>query len=188
MGQAEQKILVQLSQLNAFTLEQAAFVTGTPEVVAVVQQMLRKNYFIHYHAQSRTYQLHTILKKCGKSAEFAQPGRDSGAQPPEWCVVSTAGKASGAINAYRRARNDDAILEIMEQKGATELLDQAPPLIIESFKAIPPWKSSAIPGLICPFCRSYLVVVDAERALELLEEAKAVYQKIPNLPNKNASW
>lgn len=184
MGQAEQKILVQLSQLNTFTLEQASFVTGAPEAAAVVQQMLRKNCFIHYHTQSRTYQLHTILKNVVNQqnllsqAEIQELNRQNGV----WYQRQE--KPLEAINAYRRAGNDDAILEIMEQKGATELLDQAPSLIIESFKAIPPWKRLSHPRAYLSFLCSYLVVVDAERALELLEEAKTVYRKNPNLPNK----
>lgn len=83
-----QKFLTELSVMDAFTGQQAGFVTGFSEAEETLRILLRENSFIAYDESRKVYEIHTvILDFLRKKQNFDEPQRKKlFCRLGQWCL------------------------------------------------------------------------------------------------------
>ncbi|MBP3886282.1 MAG: hypothetical protein J6F30_01315 [Cellulosilyticum sp.] len=169
------RLLLMLAPLDSFSLELGEYITQTPKVSDVIKDMLMKNCFISLIPQSKDYQFHTLFKHT-----LLDELRKSDIEEKEIynrCALwyKSQGVILTAIEYFDKARNDDAILDIMSQLGATEYMYIAPKLITNVFSHMSLEKKLSRPIGYLTFIQSYLLSTYSPKAYKLFDEAKAYY-------------
>ena len=183
LNEESKRILLMLAPLENFSLELGEYITGDRSVCEVVKEMMMKNCFINLIPQTKEYQFHTLFKYT-----LLEELRKSDIEEKE--ILNRCGqwyKMQGtlltAIDYFNKAGNEDAILDIMSQLGATEYIHIAPKLIINAFSHISLEKKLSRPIGYLAFIESYIVSTDCAEAHEMFYEAKDYYlahQEIDN--------
>lgn len=179
-----QKILMKLAPIDSFTLEQAAFITDNPIAHSVINELFKHNCFVNINSKTQEYHFHALFKYT-LIQEANKAGIDIGEsynRCAQWLLKQK--DFIGAIEYFSKAKQYDAILEVMSQYGATVYMDYVPSLIINIFEQMPLEKKLAYPIGYLTYIHSYYTYNFSHQGIRMLEEAKAYYERQENLPNK----
>lgn len=185
LDEEAQHILMMLAPVEKFTLEMGEYITEDKRVNEVIKDMLINNCFIHLTAQTKEYQFHTLfrhtlLEELRKTNLLEEEIYNKCAA---WYKMN--GNPLNAIEYYHKAKNNDAIFEMMSEMGATEYIDIAPKLISDIFRRMSLEEKLSHPIGYLTFIHSYLVSAQNEEAYRLLCEAKAYYEEHQEIENWN---
>lgn len=181
----EKKLLLVLSRLNSFSLEQAQFVTMQREVRDIITSLYEINCFVKFDSKSGEYSFHELLRnflnsefealKIDETSIFERQG--------DWCLA--AGNRIGAISAFSRSGDHEKILDIMSGRYASVLMNTAPFVIARAFKkmSLPTRLSNPIGYLT--YIYSYGVVIDIKKGTQMLQEAAYRYRNEKDMPDRD---
>lgn len=113
-------MLLRLSILDNFTVQQAVMVIGDPKVTQTISFLEKKNAFIQYDSQSGTYRLHNVLLDFLRE-KLAVSGMDVSSicyHAGKWYLEH--GEISTALDYYYRANK---IEELFEYLNSSNLID-----------------------------------------------------------------
>ena len=180
-----QSILMKVAPIDSFTLEQAVFIADDPLASIVINGLFKHNCFVNINAKTQEYHFHALFKYTlmeeAKKAELDI--KESYNRCGQWLLERK--DFVGAIEYFGRAKQYDAILDIMSQYGATAYMDYVPTLISNIFKQMPLEKKLAHPIGYLTYIHSYYAYHFSSEGRTMLNEARAYYEKQEDLPNKD---
>lgn len=169
-------ILMLLSPLDAFTIEQAVYVTRIEECSSLIPQMSVSIGFLEYNPNTGCYSVHDVLRAVVRS-EFEESSIDKNSlynRIGEWyesvnfCVY--------AIQYYDKGENINAIFRLIEQYKCTNLLERAPAVMENFFQKVDRNEAMSHPLVYLPYLWDMVLRTDISRCKERIEEAKAYYE------------
>ena len=184
-SEEEQRMLLILSKLNSFSLDQAQFVTMKWDVRDLIVSMYESNCFVKFDAKSKLYSFHEMLRLLLKE-EFEKADIDEGdifERQGDWCLAE--GNRLGAISAFSRCGDHEKVLDIMAGSHASSLMNVAPGAIIRAFNKISlPTKLSNPIGYLT-YIYSYSVIISTKKGSRMLDEARRYYSKMEDLSDRD---
>ncbi len=184
-NEEERRMLLVLSRLNSFTLEQAQFVTMRREVKDIITSMYESNCFVKYDPKAGVYSFHEMLRNLLRE-EFEKSEIDDSEifeRQGDWCLA--AGNRIGAISAFSKCGDHEKVLDIMSGRYATVLMNTAPFVIAKAFKKMDLETKLSNPIGYLTYIYSYGVIIDIKKGSKMLQEAARYYSKREDLPNKD---
>lgn len=174
----EKRLLIALSTLDSFTLQQAVYVTENSAAPGMVQKLSRDSSFIRFNERSQKYTMHNIfagylrglLEEQADQAEVLNLYRRSG----EWNISN--GFTLTGMKLLLKAKEYALILKEFEKPGITPVLDTASQDILKLFEQIPIDVKYHHPIGYLTYANFYLPKVDMEGGALLLSEIEAYYQ------------
>ncbi|MGI6711858.1 MAG: LuxR C-terminal-related transcriptional regulator [Bacillota bacterium] len=174
----EAEILMSLSVLDSFTLQQAVFVTGDISAAGLLQKLSDSNSFIHYDERTENYKMHNIfmnfLKKKLEEQPCATERKDLYKRSGEWYLEK--GDVLSGLRFLFKAEEYDLILIQFEKEGMTKVIDRAPRPIVELFKQIPLEVKYRHPIGYLVYAEFHLTSVDMGEGINLLDQIEQHYQ------------
>lgn len=175
------QILLKLSVLDSFSLDEAIFVTGNKKAGALIHRIADNNCFVRYDNKNGTYSIHAILKTTllelfavsdmEKAALFSRCG--------DWCARCD--RRIEAVNFYHRAGCYEKILDIYSLLRSAELMERAPHIIVNAFNDMDKKLKLSYPLAYITYIYSYMLAVDTIDGVNMLYEAKTIYEADNNL-------
>lgn len=184
-SEEEQRLLLLLSKLNSFSLDQAQFVTMKWEVHDLIVSMYESNCFVKFDAKSGLYSFHEMLRSLLRE-EAEKSGIDEGAvfeRQGDWCLAE--GNRLGAISAFSKCGDHEKVLDIMAGSYASSLMNVAPRVIIKAFNKIDLETKLSNPIGYLTYIYSYSVIISTKKGSRLLDEARRYYNKMKDLPDRD---
>ena len=184
-NEEEQRMLLILSKLNSFSLDQAQFVTMKREVKDLIVSMYESNCFVKFDAKAGVYSFHEMLRIL-LSEEFAKSeidDREIFERQGDWCLA--AGNRLGAISAFSKCGDHEKVLDIMAGSYASTLMNVAPRVITKAFEKMDLATRLSHPIGYLTYIYSYSVIISTRRGSKMLEEARSYYSRMKDLPDKN---
>lgn len=184
-NEEERRMLLVLSRLSNFTLDQAQFVTTKREVRDIIVSMHESNCFVKYDDKVGLYSFHEMLRIL-LAEEFEKSEIDDGEifeRQGDWCLA--AGNRIGAISAFSKCRDDEKILDIMSGRNASALMNTAPFVIAKAFKKMDLKTKLSNPIGYLTYIYSYGVIIDIKKGSKMLQEAARYYSQMEDLPDRN---
>ncbi len=184
-SEEERMLLLKISKLNSFTLDQAQFVTSKRAIRNVIIQLHESNCFIKFDQKTGVYSFHEMLRSLLLD-EFEKENvdeRDIYIRQGEWCVAS--GNRIEAIDAFSKARDHEQVLDIMSGRHASALMNTAPFVIAKAFKRMDFETKISNPIGYLTFIYSYGVIIDIKKGTKMLQEAASYYRRMEDLPERD---
>ncbi len=179
------QILLKLSMVNRFTLEQAIYITGNKKTKDVIRELLSNNCFIRYDRDLDVYTLHSILRNV-LSEEIILNNIDLN------YINNTCGdwysknhEDADAIEYYYKAKNFQRTLDLIERNHFIDLSDLDPEIIKSIFEELSMEEKINRPIVYLTYIFFKILHGNRRIGIELLYEAKSIYERDKNLENKN---
>ncbi|WP_297423117.1 LuxR C-terminal-related transcriptional regulator [Clostridium sp.] len=170
------QILLKLSQVENFTLEQAMYVTENEMAGEVIKELLSNNCFIKYNDKSKLYTFHAILKSALKE-EFLLWNIDSNRinnACGDW--YSNNFQDSRAMEYYFKAKNYYRILDLIERNKTIDLTMSWKKIIAPVFNELSLEEKVNRPISYLIYIFFYIIYVDPIAGKELLYELWVIYE------------
>ncbi len=183
-NEEEQKMLLILSKLSWFTLDQAQFVTTKREVKPIIVSMYESNCFVKFDDKSGLYSFHEMLRILLKE-EFQKSGiddREIFERQGNWCLA--AGNRIGAVSAFSKCNDHEKVLDIMSEYNSSMLMSSAPRVVIRAFNKMDLKTKLSNPIGYLTYIYSYSVYIDIKQGKKMLQEASEYYNKQKDLPDR----
>ncbi|AOT71975.1 LuxR C-terminal-related transcriptional regulator [Geosporobacter ferrireducens] len=175
----EAQILMSLSILESFMLQQAVYVTKDMAVAGILQKLSDSNSFIRYDERTENYKMHNIfsnyLKKLLEEQCSGIESRNLYKRSGEWYIES--GDVLLGLKFLLKAEEYDLILAQFEKAGMTKVIDRGPQPIMELFEQIPIEVKYRHPIGYLVYVEFHLTSVNMEEGAKLLAEIEQYYQK-----------
>ncbi|WP_160692954.1 LuxR C-terminal-related transcriptional regulator [Clostridium sp. C2-6-12] len=171
------KIILKLSLVNNFTLEQAIYITEDDSCNLIIKKLVENNCFIKYDRKSKLYNLHSILKTALEEeilysdVDFYKVNNAAG----DW--YSKNNEDIQAIEYYYKAQNFQRILDLIERNYTINLTRLWGRIINSVFKELSFEEKIARPIAYLTYLFFYIVYEDAMIGKELLNQVKEIYIK-----------
>lgn len=179
------EILLKLSMVENFTLEQAYHITENRKCNMVIKELVLNNCFIKFDRKSKLYTLHSIFRNAleeemeASHINFYKINNLIG----DW--YSQNHNYIKAIEYYYRAKNFEYILDLLESTYIIELRNLSPKIINSIFEELSIKKKLMRPISYLNYIFFCIIQGKAILGAKLLYEAKAIYESDENLENKN---
>ena len=179
------QILLKLSILNKFTLEQAIYVTGNKKTKVVIMELLSNNCFIRYDSELEAYTLHSILRNAlneeilSNNLDLNYINNICG----DW--YSKKNEDVEAIEYYYKAKNFQRTLDLIERNHFIDLSNLDPQILNSIFQELSLEEKINRPIVYLTYIFYNIVHGKPRIGAELLYEAKSIYERDKNLVNKN---
>jgi LuxR family maltose regulon positive regulatory protein len=174
----EVKILLALSFLDDFTLQQAAYVADDPAAAETIQRLSIDDFLIRHDERTGTYKMHNIFRSFFQKLLEERPGelqlRDIHKRSGEWYIA--VGNVLLGLKAFLKAEEYDLILAEFEKPGITKILDRYPRLFLELFEQIPAEVKYRRPIGYLTYVDYYITDVDMKGGATLLAQIEQYYQ------------
>lgn len=173
----EQSLLMKMSPLDNFTLEQAVFITKIVDCELLLLKCIESTSFIRYVSKTKTYHMHNLLKTVARE-ELAKRG-ESETGIIECCAkwFESREKYTHAIRNYIHVRNKKEVFRILEERDCLRLYRIAPSMYMKFFEGLTLEEK-------LPFMKSYLSFLyyilfsyGSKNILPFLEELLHYYKK-----------
>ena len=132
------ELLIRLHPLERFTLDQAESL-GLPETGRALDELRRRNSFLNYNDDDRTYALHSLVRQVVEKKFAALPlpvRRDTHRRLADG--LARDGQAVAAIEHYQAAGQFERALEVLESDLSGNLVTEKAGFFVEFFKECPP--------------------------------------------------
>ena len=184
-SEEERMLLLKISKLNNFTLDQAQFVTSKRAIRNIIIQLHESNCFIKFDQKAGIYSFHEMLRNL-LLEEFEKEDvdeREIYIRQGEWCVAS--GNRIEAIAAFSKAKDYEQVLDIMSGRYASALMNTAPFVIARAFEKMDFETKISNPIGYLTFIYSYGVIIDIKKGTKMLKEAASYYKRMDDLPERD---
>lgn len=185
LDEETQTSLLMLSKLDYFKLDQAEFITKDRTIRDTIKRLHENNCFTKYDAATNIYSFHAMFRML-LDEEFTKRGMDANElyeSQGDWCLIS--GDRLGAISAYTECRDFERILSIMAERQSSFLMNVAPRVLTKAFSNMPLDVRLSNPIGYLTYIYSYSNIIDIKKGADMLAEAKAYYQSVRNLDDRN---
>lgn len=179
------EVLMMLSPLNGFTLNQAVTITKNQKSISIIRELATNNCFIKYEPKSGIYTMHTMLKAVANK-DFENSDIDinkifhlSG----EWYLENA--QDIEAIEFFYKSKEFDTILNIIEKNPQYDLLNKAPCIMVKIFNDISIQKKLEHPLAYILFIQFYILNINKDKGEAMLYEAKRIYETNDIFTNTN---
>lgn len=176
----DQRLLLQLSILDSFTAEQAAYISDTNDAADRLATLCEGNAFLHYTERSG-YRMHSLLRSLCSALLAAAPA--STVDKPslfrragEWCLQKD--DPVGGVHFFAKAGRDEdyeRILDCYEKPESRKYIEVDPEGIAAVGLRIPPRVRLRKPVGYISFLYSYAIRVDKQEGLRRIDEAEKVF-------------
>ena len=178
------KIILKLSLVESFTLDQALYITEDEKCSFVIKKLISNNCFIKYDRKSKVYTLHSILKSALEeeliysNIDFNKVNNTTG----DW--YSKNNEDIQAIEYYYKAKNFQRIMDLIERNYTIKLTNLWGKIINSVFKELSMEEKIARPIAYLTYIFFYIIYEDSKIGKNLLYEAKMIYEEDENLKDK----
>jgi len=179
------QILLKLSILNKFTLDQAIYITGNQKTKAIIMELISNNCFIRYDRELDVYTLHSILRNVlneeiiSNNIDLNYINNTCG----DWYSKNL--EDIDAIEYYYKAKNFQRILDLIERNYFIDISDLNPQIIRSVFQELSMEEKINRPIAYLTYIFFCILHGNPRIGAELLYEAKSIYESDKNLANKN---
>lgn len=178
-------ILLKLSLIKEFTLDQALYITEDRKIFKLIEKLCDDNFFVKYNSQQDSYSFHEILR-ISLNEEVKRNALDEKliyVRLAQWYVEKN--QPIHAIRCWYESKDYESILKMMEENWSTEYMDQAPNLIISAYKEMDEKLKLEYPCAYLTFIYCYLIGINTEEGAELLYQVKSLYEENEFIKNRN---
>lgn len=178
------KIILKLSLVENFTLDQAIYITEDQKCSFVIKKLISNNCFIKYDRKSKVYTLHSILKSALEeeliysNIDFNKVNNSTG----DW--YSKNNEDIQAIEYYYKAKNFQRIMDLIERNYTIKLTNLWGKIINSVFEELSMEEKIARPIAYLTYIFFYIIYEDSKIGKNLLYEAEIIYEKDKNLKDK----
>ena len=179
------EIVLKLSLVENFTLDQAIYITENKNCSLVIKNLILSNCFIKYNREAKIYTLHSILKSALEE-EIRHSDIDCNKvnnANGDW--YSKNHQDTQAIEYYYKARSFQRVLDLIERNYMIDLSCLNPQIINSVFSELSMDEKINRPIVYLKYIFFYILHGQPMIGAELLDEAKAIYERSDNFPNKN---
>lgn len=178
-------LLMQLSLLDTFTLEQAVYITEMEECALLLPRLEDTISFFKYEPASGCYIIHAVLRSALRS-ELEKSGMDRKRiflRSGEWYEHN--GSYIYAIQNYQKAGDISRIFAVLEQYGCGTIYDVAPGVLKNFFQSIGTREALLHPAAYLPYISFVILNEEYIRGKALFQEAKDFYSshECPGIPH-----
>ena len=185
LDESTKRSLLILSKVKSFTLDQAEFITKDRSIRSTIKRFYEYNCFTKYDEEEGTYSFHAILTDF-LSSIFDSSSLDENEiyeLQGDWHLA--VGERIKAISAYTSCGDNRRILEIMSEPASVKLMAMAPSIIRNAFDRMSMFERFSNPIAYLTYIYSYSTIIDVKEGMRLLADAKAYYEKVRELEDKN---
>lgn len=168
-------LLMKLSLLDTFTLEQAVYITETEECTVLLPRLEETISFFKYDPASDYYIIHAVLRSALR-VELEKSGIDRKQiylRSGEW--YQNNGSYIYAIQSYQKAGNTSKVFAVLEQYGCGTVYDSAPNVLKNFFQSISTEEAFLHPTVYLPYISLIILNEEVIRGSALFQEAKDFY-------------
>lgn len=179
------EILLKLSPVEYFTLEQAEYITGDKKSNYVIRKLWSNNCFISYDDKSKIYTLHSILREVleGEIISLKVNTDKINNECGDW--YSKKDEDINAIKYYYKAKNFQRILDLMEKNYTIDLSVLKSKIMDSVFNEMSTEEKINRPIAYLKYIFFNILHGKHQIGAKLLYEAKAIYERNENLKDKN---
>ncbi len=133
-----QQILLKLSLVDHFTLEQAVYIIEDKKAVDTIKYLQRNNCFIKFDYREKTYTMHTVLKNVLlDEIKFTNIDIEAIYKRCGDCFLEDNDRIT-AIEYYYKANKPECIIKAIDiEKDGIKYLDECPKFMFEVLSSIP---------------------------------------------------
>jgi len=185
LDETTKQILLKLSIVNKFTLDQAIYITGNQKTKAIIMELISNNCFIRYDRELDVYTLHSILRNVlneeiiSNNIDFNYINNTCG----DWYSKNL--EDIDAIEYYYKAKNFQRILDLIERNYFIDISDLNPQIIRSVFHELSMEEKINRPIVYLTYIFFCTLYGNPRIGAELLYQAKSIYESDKNLANKN---
>lgn len=186
LDETTKEILLKLSMVDNFTLDQAYYITGNRKCNMVIKDLVLNNCFIKFDRKSKLYTLHSIFRNAleeeleASNINYYKINNLIG----DWYSQKNNNYIK-SIEYYYRARNFERILDLLERTYLIETRNLSPKIINSIFEELSLNKKLMRPISYLNYILFCIFQGKAMHGAKLLYEAKAIYESDQELENKN---
>ncbi len=179
------EIIMKLSPLDNFTLNQAVAVTNNKAAISTIRKLNFNSCFIKYDPKNEIYILHTILREVAK--QYLENSNidinEIFKLSAKWCFENK--QYISAIEFYYKCSEFENIFYIIEENLDYELFTKAPIIIVNAFNKMSIEQKLSHPLAYILFIKFYIFNINEDKGIEMLYYAKEMYTIDINIENKN---
>lgn len=136
LSETERKIIMKLSPLENFTVQEAVYVTQMPECVIELQNCALETNFMEYDMVTRTFRLHHLLRLIAEK-EYTDGGNSvKEIQKRSAMWYEQQGKLVEAVSGYIKIGEIEEAFRVLETENTLGIYMSAPKMFEEFFKGI----------------------------------------------------
>ncbi|MGE4277698.1 MAG: LuxR C-terminal-related transcriptional regulator [Lawsonibacter sp.] len=174
-------LLKSMCLFEAFTPQQAVYITGEKAAADTMFHLSESNSFIHFDEQNGVFRIHNIFNDYLKKLLTNQPltieldtlYERSGT----WCIQN--GDMLSGLQYYHRGKKYNFILEQFEKFSFTKVFDSSPDIVQRLFNGISDEIKYRHPIAYIAYIGFYVTNVDIVEGEALLSEVEVQYQNDP---------
>ena len=185
LDETTKQILLKLSTVENFTLEQASYITGDKKSNHVIRVLSSNNCFIRYDNKSKIYTLHSILRNIFEDELISSNVNINKINNTCGDWYSKKFEDIDAIKYYYKAKNFQRILDLMERNYTIDLSVLKPQIINSVFNELSAQEKINRPIAYLMYIFFSILHGKPQIGAKLLYEAKAIYERNENLKYKN---
>lgn len=178
------KIILKLSLVESFTLDQAIYITEDKKCGFVIKNLISNNCFIKYDRKSKVYTLHSILKTALEEELIYSNIESDKVNNAVGDWHSKNNEDIQAIEYYYKAKNFQRIMDLIERNYTIKLTNLWGKIINSVFKELSMEEKIARPIAYLTYIFFYIIYEDSKSGKNLLYEAKIIYEEDKNLKDK----
>lgn len=136
LSDVEREIIMRLSPLENFTLQEAAFVTQMPECGVELQNCALETNFMEYDMVTRTFRLHHLLRLIAEK-EYTDSGNsvtEIHKRSAMW--YERQGRLADAIRIYIKIEEIEEVFRVLEMENTLKIYKSAPQIFKNFFKNV----------------------------------------------------
>lgn len=179
------QILLKLSPLDNFTLEQAIYITKNEKSRDVIQELLSNNCFIRHDINTKTYTLHAILRSALRE-ELLFLNMDINSinnACGEWYYKNL--KDTYAIEYYYKGKNFERVLDIIERNNTIDLTKLWRKIIKPVVEQLSIEQRINRPIAYLTYIFFYIIYLNPTKGKELLYDLWVIYEVNDDLKDRN---
>lgn len=136
LSDVEREIIMRLSPLENFTLQEAAYVTQMPECRIELQNCALETNFMEYDMVTRTFRLHHLLRLIAEK-EYTDRGNSvAEIQKRSAMWYERQGRLKDAIGIYIKIGETEEVFRVLETENTLKIYKSAPQIFKNFFMSV----------------------------------------------------
>lgn len=180
----QQEFLAVMGLADEFTAPMARFVTGDPDTDRLLTMLTEQNAFVTRLPDGVSYRFHHMMKVCAEQAFAALPEQTRRAYHGRYGAwYSAHGQYLHALAAYRKGKDYDAVLRVIQADAGILLAALSPEEVLAFLDACPRDTLQAHPLTLLVLMRRMFTWQQIPKMLELRALLLAGIEAHPELPD-----
>ena len=181
----QQEFLAVMGLADEFTVEMVRFVTGDAKAERLLSVLTEQNAFVKCLPDGVTYRFHHMMKECaGRRFQMLEKEKQALYLEHFGLWYENHKQYLHAIAAYRRSRNYDALLRVIQKDAGILLSSLDPQTVLSDIEACPAFVLKEHPLSILVLMRSMFNWRLIPKMLEMKDLLMAAIEEHPRMPAK----